>query len=250
MKKLIAGNWKMNGSMEDARRLVAGIINGLESDGEVLSRCEILVCPPFLHIPTVRHAAYSFPDLRFGGQDCSLYENGAYTGEVSAEMLRDSSCSYAIVGHSERRQYCGETDEQVAAKAAQALKNDMVPIICVGESEEERAQGKAQSVVAAQIKGSIPELTQFHEIAIAYEPVWAIGTGNAATVEDVRDMHAFIRDELPDYVKDYKKVRILYGGSMKPDNAEELLATENVDGGLIGGASLKADQFLAIARAV
>lgn len=249
MKKLIAGNWKMNGSMEDARRLVAGIINDLESDGEVLSRCEILVCPSFLHIPVVRHAAYSFPDLRFGGQDCSLYENGAYTGDVSAGMLRDSSCSYVIVGHSERRQYCGESNEQVAQKALRVLESDMVPIICVGESEEERERGEAESVVAAQLKGSIPPLSPFHEIVIAYEPVWAIGTGKTASAADVQAMHSFIRGALGEHVQAPEKVRILYGGSMKPDNAEELLATENVDGGLIGGASLKADQFLAIARA-
>ncbi|MCB9980887.1 MAG: triose-phosphate isomerase [Rhodospirillales bacterium] len=249
MKKLIAGNWKMNGSMENARALIANIINQLETDEDVLKKCDILVCPPFLHIPAVRHAIYGFPDLRFGAQDCSAYDNGAHTGDVSASMLRDSSCSYVIVGHSERRQYQQESNEMVAQKAAQVLKNDMTPIICVGETEDEREQGKAQEVVAAQLAGSIPDLESFQEIVVAYEPVWAIGTGKTASVDDVAEMHGFIREQLKELVPDADKVRILYGGSMKPENAGALLSTENVDGGLIGGASLSAEQFLAIARA-
>ncbi|MCB9983045.1 MAG: triose-phosphate isomerase [Rhodospirillales bacterium] len=250
MKKLIAGNWKMNGSMENARALIANIINRLETDEDVLKKCDILVCPPFLHIPAVRHAIYGFPELRFGAQDCSAYENGAHTGDVSASMLRDSSCSYVIVGHSERRQYQGESDATVAQKAAQALKNDMVPIICVGETEEEREKGLAQEIVDAQLAGSIPALEPFHDIVvIAYEPVWAIGTGKTASVDDVAEMHGFIREQLDGKVPAPEKVRILYGGSMKPENAGELLSTENVDGGLIGGASLSAESFLAIARA-
>ena len=249
MKKLIAGNWKMNGSMENARALIANIINRLETDEDVLKKCDILVCPPFLHIPAVRHAIYGFPDLRFGAQDCSAYDNGAHTGDVSASMLRDSSCSYVIVGHSERRQYQQESNEMVAQKAAQVLKNDMTPIICVGETEDEREQGKAQEVVAAQLAGSIPDLESFQEIVVAYEPVWAIGTGKTASVDDVAEMHGFIREQLKELVPDADKVRILYGGSMKPENAGALLSTENVDGGLIGGASLSAEQFLAIARA-
>lgn len=249
MKKLIAGNWKMNGSMEDARALVADIINRLEPEAEILDKCDILICPPLLHIPAVRHAIYGFPALLFGGQDCSAVENGARTGDVSAEMLKDSSCSYVILGHSERRQYQGESDALIAQKALQVLANDMIPIICVGETEEQREQGKAEDVVAAQLKGSIPSLTQFQEIVIAYEPVWAIGTGKTATVDDVKAMHSFIRGQLGTYVDTPEKVRILYGGSMKPENAEALLACENVDGGLIGGASLQANQFLAIARA-
>ncbi len=239
----------MNGGMEDARGLVADIINRLEPESEVLAKCDVLVCPPFLHIPAVRHAVYSFPELRFGAQDCSAYENGAHTGDVSASMLRDSSCSYVILGHSERRQYQNETSETVALKAKQALSNDIIPIICVGETEQEREQGRAEEIVGEQLKGSIPDIGQFQEIVIAYEPVWAIGTGKTATVDDVQAMHSFIRAQLGEYVQAAEKVRILYGGSMKPDNAQALLATENVDGGLIGGASLQADQFLAIARA-
>ena len=238
----------MNGSMEDARALVAGIINRLEPEEGILEKCDILVCPPYLHIPAVRHAVYGFPQLRFGAQNCSAYEDGAFTGDVSASMLRDSSCSYVIVGHSERRQYQNETNEIVAQKALEVLNNDMAPIICVGETEEEREQGNAQEVIAQQLKSSIPSVGQFQEIVIAYEPVWAIGTGKTASVDDVKAMHSFIRSQLGEYVQSPEKVRILYGGSMKAANARELLATENVDGGLIGGASLHADQFLAIAR--
>ena len=249
MKKLIAGNWKMNGSIDDARALIADIVNKAEPDQEMLGKCELLVCPPALHIGAVRHAIHGFPQVKFGAQDCSTQGNGAYTGDLSAQMLKDSGCSYVILGHSERRQYHDETDAQVAEKAALAIANDIIPIICVGETDEQRQAGKAEEVVGAQLKGSIPKLDQFQDIVIAYEPVWAIGTGNTATAEDVKTMHAFIRGQLSDYVQAPEKVRILYGGSMKPDNAEELLSTDNVDGGLIGGASLQADQFLSIARA-
>lgn len=249
MKKLIAGNWKMNGSVDDARRLIADIINRLDSLDDVLERCEFLVCPPFLHIPAVRHAVHGFPAVKFGGQDCAVSGNGAHTGEISAAMLKDSSCSYVIVGHSERRQEQGESSAVVAEKAKQALAHDLVPIICVGETDEERQAGKAEAVVGEQLKGSIPDLGEFDEIVVAYEPVWAIGTGNTATVEDVAAMHSFIRGQLEGLVKAPEKVRILYGGSMKPDNAGALLSTENVDGGLIGGASLQAGDYIAIARA-
>ncbi|MCB1581341.1 MAG: triose-phosphate isomerase, partial [Alphaproteobacteria bacterium] len=196
-----------------------------------------------------RHAIYGFPELRFGAQDCSTYDNGAYTGDVSASMLSDSSCSYVIVGHSERRQYQQESNGMVAQKAAQVLKNDMIPIICVGETEAQRESGQAQDIVAAQLRASVPEVDRFHEIVIAYEPVWAIGTGKTASVDDVVEMHGLIREQLQELVPNADKVRILYGGSMKPENAKELLSTENVDGGLIGGASLSAESFLAIARA-
>lgn len=250
MKKLIAGNWKMNGDSQEARALIAAIINGLDAEPYILKSCDVLVCPPFLHIPAVRHAVHGFPAVQFGAQDCSAYDDGAYTGDISAAMLKDANCSYVIAGHSERRQYHAERGAIVAQKALQAVKNDMTPIICVGESEAEREAGQAETVVAAQLAGSIPELTGFDEIVIAYEPVWAIGTGRTASVEDVAEMHGFIREQLNGKVKAPEKVRILYGGSMKPENARALLACENVDGGLIGGASLSAESFLAIARAV
>ena len=249
MKKLIAGNWKMNGNLDEARALVAGIINLLDGQDEVLKRADVLVCPPFLHIPAVRHAIHGFAHLKLGAQDCAATDNGAYTGEVSASMLADSACSYVILGHSERRQYFGETDASVQQKAERALEKDLIPIICVGETLEEREAGKADEVVIEQLQHSLPPLNEFSQIVVAYEPVWAIGTGKVARVDDVRHMHTLIRGELAKHTKNADKVRILYGGSMKPENAKELLATENVDGGLIGGASLKPEDFLAIAKA-
>lgn len=249
MKKLIAGNWKMNGSIDDARALVAGVINKFEPFGDIFKTCEVLVCPPFVHISAVRHAVYGFPNLAFGAQDCSRFEDGAYTGDISATMLKDSGCSFVILGHSERRGLMGETSEIVAQKVERALAADLKPIVCVGETEAERDAGQAEAVVKAQLDGSLPKLGQFSEIAIAYEPVWAIGTGKTASVDDIKAMHAFIRGALAGHVKDPAKVRILYGGSVKPGNAAEILACPNVDGALIGGASLKAEDFLAIARA-
>lgn len=247
MKKLIAGNWKMNGSLDGARGLIADIVNGLESgDGTVFSRCDVLVCPPFLHIPAVRHALHGYPKIAFGAQDCSVFENGAHTGDVSAEMLVDSGCSYVIAGHSERRQNHGEADEVIAYKARIALNHDITPIICVGETAEERATGRAEEIVSAQIERSIPDLGPFDIVVVAYEPVWAIGTGNVAKPEDVAGMHALIREKLKRKVPRPDLVRILYGGSMKAENAAGLLALPNVDGGLIGGASLKASEFITI----
>lgn len=249
MKKLIAGNWKMNGSVDDARALIADIVNRLDGQDDLFDRCEFLVCPPYLHIPAVRHAVHGFPKVKFGAQDCSASENGAHTGDISAGMLKDSGCSYVILGHSERRQNHGESDVLVQQKAERALESDLIPIICVGETEEEREQERADEVVIRQLQHSLPPLNEFHQIVIAYEPVWAIGTGKTASPEDVRHMHTLIRGELAKHTKNEEKVPILYGGSMKPENAGELLATENVDGGLIGGASLKADAYMAIASA-
>lgn len=250
MKKLIAGNWKMNGSLDEARALIAGIVNGLEAgDPGVFSACDILVCPPFLHIPAVRHALHGYPKIVFGAQDCAVSANGAHTGDVSASMLADLGCSYVIAGHSERRQNHGESDEAVARKARAILDHDMTPIICVGETAEERAAGRAEDVVAGQIERSIPGLGPFDIVVVAYEPVWAIGTGDTAGPEDVAAMHAFIRRILKKKVPRPDLVRILYGGSMKPDNAGALLALPDVDGGLIGGASLKAADFISIAGA-
>jgi len=243
MKKLIAGNWKMNGDIDEARTLIADIVNGLYAREELLDTCKFLVCPPLLHIASVRHALVGYPKISIGGQDCSESENGAHTGDVSASMLLDAGCTYVIVGHSERRTDHKESDSQVKAKAQQALANDVKPIICVGETLEQREAGDALSVVEAQLKGSLPDEGQWGEIIIAYEPVWAIGTGKVASLDDIAEMHAHIRAIVG------ARVRILYGGSMKPDNAKEILAVANVDGGLIGGASLKAVDFIGIGRA-
>ena len=243
MKKLIAGNWKMNGTLDTARSLIADIVNTLYEREDLLKEYEFLVCPPALYIPSVRHALVGYPHVAFGAQDCSIEGNGAHTGDISAEMLKDSSCTYVIVGHSERRVDHGESDAVVKAKAEAILAQDIKPIICVGETLEQREAGDALAVVEDQLAGSLPSQEQWDEIVVAYEPVWAIGTGKVAEPQDVAEMHAHIRGIVGG------KVRILYGGSMKPENAAELLATPNVDGGLIGGASLKADSFIGIAKA-
>ena len=243
MKKLIAGNWKMNGDLDTARALIADVVNGLYEREDLHEKCEFLVCPPVIHLATVRHALVGYPNVRLGAQDCSAFDAGAHTGDVSAAMLKDSGCSYVIVGHSERRDYQKESNALVREKAEQLLANDIKPIICVGETLEQRESGDALSVVGEQLAGSLPDKEQWGEIVVAYEPVWAIGTGKVASIDDIKEMHAHIRGIVGE------KVRILYGGSMKPDNAEDILAVPNVDGGLIGGASLKADSFIGIGKA-
>ena len=250
MKKLIAGNWKMNGLSADAYNLSMGIINGLKQSPQLGSACDFLICPPSIHIGLVQ-AFFNGQDVpvELGAQDCSEVEFGARTGEISPAMLSDIECSSVILGHSERRQFHDETDELVASKAALAHKNGLVAIICVGESDAEREAGLQNSVVEKQLLASLPEGATSANTVIAYEPVWAIGTGKTATPEDVRQMHQFIREKLQEKLEDFAQVRILYGGSVKPSNAEELFRVPNVDGALIGGASLKADDYLGIASA-
>ena len=249
MKKLIAGNWKMNGTKASASALVQDIAKAVEGAPGLTDICDFVICPPFPYLSMIEWQLQKAPFIALGGQDCSERENGAYTGDASAAMLKDVGCSYVILGHSERRVYHGETDEIVASKAAKAHQNGLITIICVGEKGEEREKGVQNQVVERQIFNSIPPTATPANTVIAYEPVWAIGTGRTATPDDVRDMHGFIREKLWEVRVDYKNMRILYGGSMKPENAAELLETANVDGGLIGGASLKADQFVAIALA-
>lgn len=248
-KKLIAGNWKMNGTLEGAANLAAAVSDGLRAERGLLDRCDFVVCPPFLHLAAAQEVlkAAAAP-VALGAQDCAFAESGAYTGDVSAPMLKDFGCRYVILGHSERRQYHNESNDLIAKKAALAHASGLVAIICVGETEAQRAAGEESDVVENQLNESIPAGSTAENTVIAYEPVWAIGTGKTATVEDVRSMHAFIRRRLQESLADSAKVRILYGGSVKPDNAKELLAVPDVDGALIGGASLKADQYLAIAR--
>lgn len=239
MKKLIAGNWKMNGSRDFAQSLIADIEAGMTPD--VMATCDLLVCPPFPYLAVMAERSAG---TALGAQNCSSYGDGAYTGDVSATMLDDLGCTYVILGHSERRQFFNETDAGVRAKAERAKAANLIAIICVGETESEREQGIQEQIVAAQLKGSLPDNYNETNTVIAYEPVWAIGTGKTATTDDIAAMHAFIRAQIGN-----DKIRILYGGSMKPANAAEILATPNVDGGLIGGASLKAEDFLAIAKA-
>jgi len=242
-RKLIAGNWKMNGLKAEGLQLASDLAGRLQGAGAV--PFDMLVCPPFPLLFPVGEAIKGSP-LALGGQDCAPKQKGAHTGDTSPAMLKDAGCAYAIVGHSERRQDHGESDAVVAAKAAAAHEEGLVAIVCVGETWAEREAGKAQEVVGRQIAGSLPAGATAANTVVAYEPVWAIGTGKVATPQDVKDMHAFIRKELQARLPDADSVRILYGGSVKPDNAVELLATDNVDGALVGGASLKADDFWAI----
>ena len=244
---LVAGNWKMNGSNAANAELLAGIIAGVpEGDG-----FSLLVCPPFPYVAAVAAQAAGSP-VKVGAQNVSEHENGAYTGEVAPAMLADIGCDYVIVGHSERRSLYGETSEQVAAKFVAAQEAGIVPILCIGETLEEREAGTTEAVVDAQLDAVLEAagISAFAKAVIAYEPVWAIGTGMTATPEQAQDVHRHIRARLAG--KDEAiagDVQILYGGSMKGENAAGLLAQPDIDGGLIGGASLKADDFLAIAQA-
>jgi triosephosphate isomerase len=241
MRQLIAGNWKMNGLHAGAVTLAQGI----RASAQGLA-CELLVCPPFTVIAAVADALRGSP-VAVGGQDCHIAQQGAHTGDVSAAMLRDAGATWVILGHSERRQNHGETDELIREKVLAAVEAGLTPVVCVGETEDQRTSGQETEVVGWQLAGSLPK--PFAGV-VAYEPVWAIGTGKTATEQDVATMHAFIREELVrQFGADGHGIRILYGGSMRPANAGELLGVRHVGGGLIGGASLKAEDFLAIARA-
>lgn len=248
MKKLIAGNWKMNNTLEEAVSLASDIADGIAAEGGLLEKCDFAVFPPFVHIADVKSALDEVA-VAVGGQNCAATDNGAYTGEVSVAMLQDIGCSAVILGHSERREYFKESNTDIAAKAVKAHEKGLVTIICVGEIEAEREAGKEVDIVGKQLKGSVPSCTTAENTVIAYEPVWAIGTGKVATIEDIKAMHALIRKTLGEMVDNPQNMRILYGGSVKPSNAAEIFATENVDGALIGGASLKAEDYLGIAQA-
>jgi len=244
-RQLIAGNWKMNLDREGAT-LLARELGGAVG---AAASFEMAVCPPTPYLlPVAEVLAGSLVAL--GAQDCHAATSGAHTGDVSAPMLRDVGCTYVIVGHSERRADHGETDEQVRAKAEAAHAVGLVPIVCVGETEAQRDAGSTLDVVGRQVTGSIPDGLDGSTLVVAYEPVWAIGTGRTPTVMDVAAVHAHIREVLGSRTADAAGVRILYGGSVKPSNAAELMAVANVDGALVGGASLKAADFLAVARAV
>ena len=246
-KPLVAGNWKMNGT----RAGVADLLEGIKAGMAEVRTAEVAVCPPFVFIPEAA-ARLQGTAVAWGGQNLSTHSSGAYTGEVAASMLTDFGCKYVIVGHSERRTLYGEDDATVAEKFEVARKGGLVPIFCVGETLEEREAGTTEDVVARQLD-AVLERSGAQALGtgvIAYEPVWAIGTGRTATPEQAQEVHAFIRARVA--AKDAavaNAVRILYGGSMKADNAAELLAKPDIDGGLIGGASLKAADFLAICRA-
>ncbi len=249
-KHIVAGNWKMNCTFTEADELINGIMEKLEKT-ELPRETLLIVCPPFPYLEmTTDYANDSY--FLVGAQNVSDQEKGAYTGEVSAEMLESMELDYCIVGHSERRGYYGETDKIVAAKVDKLLAHGLKPIVCVGEVLEEREAGKQLEVVKRQVEEGLFHLTpeQMMEVVIAYEPVWAIGTGKTATPEQAQEIHAHIRSLLTaKYGKELAdEISILYGGSCKPGNAKELFACPDIDGGLIGGASLKADDFIAIAQ--
>lgn len=246
-RPLVAGNWKMNG-LRAALTTAVEVGKGL--DAAMRGKVEVLICPPATLLYTAS-AALIGTGVATGGQDCHAAASGAFTGDIAAEMLADLGATYVIVGHSERRTFHGESNATVKAKAEAALAAFLTPIVCIGETLAEREAGKALAVVKKQLRGSLPAGATGSNIVVAYEPVWAIGTGKTATPADVAEVHAEIRAELGRMLgkAEAAKVRILYGGSVKPSNAAELMKTPNVNGALVGGASLVAADFLAIATA-
>jgi triosephosphate isomerase len=246
-KVIIAGNWKMNKTASEAKALVE------ELKGKVkdITSVEIVVCPPFTSLDAAVKAAAG-SNVKVGAQNIHWAENGAFTGEISAQMLKETGVEYVIIGHSERRQYFGETDETVNKRLKAALAAGLKPMVCVGELLEDREGGNTEKVLFTQLEGGLSGISaeQMEQIVIAYEPVWAIGTGKTATPEMADETHCYIRQQLGDMFSQEvaEKIRIQYGGSMKADNAAALVAQPNIDGGLIGGASLKADSFADLIR--
>jgi triosephosphate isomerase len=244
IRPLIAGNWKMNGlvaSMSEFEAMLAGA-------GAVTARADLLVCPPATLVAAFAEKARGVKAVAVGAQDCHPKASGAHTGDISAEMLADAGAKAVIVGHSERRADHGETDAIVREKAEAVRRAGLVAIVCIGETREQRDGGKTLDICGGELKGSLPDGATAVNLVVAYEPVWAIGTGVTPTVADVEQIHRFIRERLSGrFGGEGARIRILYGGSVKPSNAKELMAVANVDGALVGGASLKAADFLAIA---
>ncbi len=248
-KSFVAGNWKMNTDVHSSVKLAEGIVSGCK---DVVGKVDVAVCPPFVYLQQVGKALQS-SHIALGSQDVYFEQKGAFTGEISSAMLKDVGCAYAICGHSERRHVIGETDELINKKVHAAILGGLLPILCVGELIEERKANKTAEVVTRQMKKGLAGLTpeKMSAVTIAYEPVWAIGTGLTATPQQAQEVHALIRKLLAEMYdrKIAGEIRIQYGGSAKPDNAGELMAQEDVDGLLVGGASLKADDFVAIVKA-
>ena len=247
-RPLVAGNWKMNGTRDSVALLIAGIKEKLSD----VQGVDVAVCPPFVYLDQISKAVDG-TDVAVGGQDMSIHTSGAYTGEISAAMLLEMGAKAVILGHSERRTYHGETSEQVAEKSKAAVAAGLLPIVCVGETLDERESDQTEKVIAEQLDVFFRDEAGRKALAasvIAYEPVWAIGTGKTATPEQAQEVHAFIRERIAGHDAAMAgQMRVLYGGSVKPDNAEELFSMADIDGGLIGGASLKAEDFLAICTA-
>lgn len=241
---LVVGNWKMHGSRASVEALLGELVTAASVTGP-----EVAVCPAYVHIAQALDLCAT-SSIAVGAQDCSHMQSGAYTGEVAPGMLADLGCRWVILGHSERRQYHGESDALVTAKLTAATEAGLSPIVCVGETREQREAGAAEAVVSAQLEGALVGQTDLNTLVVAYEPVWAIGTGLTATPEQAQDMHAFIRSCLADIVGvDAQATRVLYGGSVKADNAAQLFARPDIDGALVGGAALVAADFLAIINA-
>ncbi|MFC4258481.1 triose-phosphate isomerase [Marinobacter lacisalsi] len=246
-KQIVAANWKMNGSSELVHQLVPAV---KESVASLDNAVEVVIMPPSLFVSGVKAELAGSP-VAFGVQNVGRWKSGAYTGELSAGMAADVGCHYALVGHSERRQLFGETDEIVAEKVARVLESGLTVMLCVGEALEEREAGNAEAVVCRQVESALVGLdaAKAQYVVVAYEPVWAIGTGKTATADDAQTMHKALRARLSDMGLPANEMSLLYGGSVKPDNAGALFAQPDIDGGLIGGASLKADDFIEICRA-
>jgi len=250
LRPLVAGNWKMNGlkaSIGELEKIIAGARKLAQSSVNV----DVMVCPPATLIAGFAAVARATP-VAIGGQDCHALASGAYTGDIAAEMLRDAGAQAVIVGHSERRRHYGETDAAVRAKAGAAQRAGLAAIVCIGETRAERDGGRTDEILGTQLDGSLPDSMEnlASGVVVAYEPVWAIGTGLTPAQSDIGAVHGFIRQRLASrYGEAGRGIRILYGGSVKPDNARDLLTVENVDGALVGGASLKAEDFWAIAEA-
>ncbi len=245
--RLVMGNWKMNGDLRANQALLSTIVRTVQAEPSIYQKGQIIVCPPF---PYLAQAAQLLADssVELGAQDVSVAASGAYTGEVAAGMLKDFSCQWVIVGHSERRAYHGESSDVVAEKAKVAIANGLTPVVCVGESLSERESGRTLAMIDEQLKPVLAlGSAVLAKLVIAYEPVWAIGTGLTATPEQAQEVHAFIREQL--MVAGVGNVQILYGGSVKASNATSLFAMPDIDGALVGGAALNAEEFLAIAAA-
>lgn len=246
-KPLIAANWKMNNTVSEALKFVAAFTADLKAPGNV----DVVIAPPFTALYAL-HEAIEGTEIKLAAQNLYWEESGAFTGEIAPSFLADAGASYAIIGHSERRQLFGETDETVNRRVSAALKNGLIPILCVGETLSEREEGRMWNVIEGQLKGGLKgiDLTACDEFAIAYEPVWAIGTGRTATPEQAEEVHALIRRHLASAFgkETASKRRVIYGGSVKPSNCRELMAKEDIDGALVGGASLDPKQFAAIVR--
>ena len=249
-KKIVAGNWKMNLNFEDGVSLFSEIVNMVKD--EIVGNQEVIVCTPFIHLSTVAKLSENVKNVHIGSQNIHQAESGAYTGEVSASQIKSVGVEYVILGHSERRAYFGESDSLLAEKVNAALKHDLKPIFCIGETKEERESGKFFEIIKTQLTDGVFHLSkeEFAKVVLAYEPVWAIGTGLTASPEQAQEVHAFIRETIAKHYDEAtaEATTILYGGSCNPSDAPTLFSQKDVDGGLIGGASLKSRDFLEIVK--